>query len=205
MAFQQPGEGCTALLQRQCSQVLTAQPGQVEQVVGDALVMLGVEGVLQGLEVGHAVVVDHYHLAVQPCRVEAQGLERLDLPGHLRTPVVAITGKQAYVVTVDTRQDAVAVELDFVAPIAAWRGIDQRGQLRLEYIRQGFAAGSLVPGGGRLGRAARGQGALAQHAVRQGLDNAVVRFTACLPIMGLDQHPLLFLAGQVSAEQVPDP
>ncbi|MNP00466.1 hypothetical protein D3C76_922570 [compost metagenome] len=72
VVLQQLAQGLATLLQGQLAQVLTAEKGQVEEVVGDACVVLRVERILQRLEVGDAIVVVDHHFAVEPCRVEAQ-------------------------------------------------------------------------------------------------------------------------------------
>ncbi|MNE17462.1 hypothetical protein D3C80_1104440 [compost metagenome] len=203
--LQQLGQGRPAVLYGQFTQVLAAEVGQVEQVVGNVIVVLVVERGLQGLEVGHAVLVSDHHLTVQPCRVEPQRFQRLHLMGQLCAPVVAIAGKQAHIVPVDAGQHAVTIELDLVSPVTLGGGIGQGCQLRLEHLRQGASAGlALARGGRRLGWTAGDQCTVAQYAVRQGFDDAVVRFAAGLAIVGLDQHPLLFLASQVGTKQVPD-
>ncbi|MNE26720.1 hypothetical protein D3C80_1200980 [compost metagenome] len=116
------------------AQVLAAQKGQVEQVIEDVLIVFAIEGVLQGLEVRHAVGVVDHHFAVQPGRIEAQVAQRGLLMRQLGSPVMAVAGVQAYVITVDARENPVAVELHLVQPIAGrWR-VDQRGQLRLQRI-----------------------------------------------------------------------
>lgn len=73
--------------------------------------MLGVESVLQRLEVRRAVFAGHHHLAIEPGRIEAQRTQGGNLPGHLAAPVMAIAGEQAHVITVDAGKDAVTVEL----------------------------------------------------------------------------------------------
>ncbi|MNG20062.1 hypothetical protein D3C84_1042860 [compost metagenome] len=51
---------------------------------------------------------------------------------HFGAPVVAVAGEQAYLITLNAREDPVTIELDFVAPFATGWGLDQRRQLRLQ-------------------------------------------------------------------------
>jgi len=107
----QLAQGVAAALQRYLTQVPTTKKRQVEQVIGNAFVMLGIEGVLQGLEVCCAIFVNHHHFAVEPGRTDTQRAQGSDLPGHFAAPVVAIAGEQADIFAVDAGHDAVAVEL----------------------------------------------------------------------------------------------
>ncbi|MOA24881.1 hypothetical protein D3C78_1455790 [compost metagenome] len=108
-------------MQWHLAQVLAAKEGQVEQVISDAFVMLGVESVLQRLEVRHAVLAGHHHLPIEPARIDAQRSQGGDLPGHLAAPVMAVASEQANVLAIDTGQDAITVELDLVKPVPAGR------------------------------------------------------------------------------------
>ncbi|MNM83741.1 hypothetical protein D3C81_958090 [compost metagenome] len=162
------------------------------------------------------MLVGHHHLAIEPGRLHAELGQGLGLFGQLGGPVMAVAGEQAHRVAVDAGEDAVTVEFHFVAPVALGRSFHQGRQLRLERIGQGgfpgaaefgFARGpGLACGFARRGLGfARDQRTFAEHAVRFGLEDVVVRLRARLGIVGLDQQPLLLLAGQVGAKQVPDP
>ena len=176
---------------------------QVEQVVGDLLVAFAIEGVLQRLKVGHAIVVGHHHLAVEPGRVEFEFFQRRNLAWHFCRPVMAVAGEQAHVAVIDAGEDAVAVELDFVAPVAGRRRVHQGGQLRLELFGQGAAGDGFFAGGGFFRRMRRGQAAFAEHAVGLGFEDVVVLRFAGLAIGRFDQQPLLLLARQMGAKQAP--
>ncbi|MCY1436910.1 hypothetical protein D9M71_530500 [compost metagenome] len=93
--------------------------------------MLGIEGVLQRLEVSHAILISYHHFAIEPGRVDTERAQGGNLPGHLAAPVMAVAGEQADVLALDAGQDTVAIELDFVAPVAAGGRIHQRCQLWL--------------------------------------------------------------------------
>ncbi|MNM85903.1 hypothetical protein D3C81_980430 [compost metagenome] len=120
---------------------------------------------------------------------------------------MAVTGEQPHVVAFNPGEHAITVELDFIAPVASGRGIDQGCKLRLKLPGQGrflARAGPLALGRRfGAGTASRHQRAIADHAVRLRFNDAVVGLAACLRVVGLDQHPLLFLACQTGAEQVP--
>lgn len=90
----------------------------VEEVVTDIAAVIGIERVLQCLEVGQAVFVDDNDFAIEPCRIKLQTGESLGLPRHFCSPVVAIAREEPDGPAVDAREgeDAVAVELDLVAP-----------------------------------------------------------------------------------------
>ena len=114
-------------------------------------------------------------------------------------PVVAVTGEQAHFAVANARHDAVAVELDLVAPITFGRPVHQGCQLGGKLIRQGSDA---------LGRFGfwRGLGfglglglwlthhRIAEHAGGLGLDDIELRGRARLLIVFLDQQPLLLVA-----------
>ncbi len=220
--LEQPGQQRSALFERHLAQVVAFQIGRIEQVVEDAAAAPGLERVLQRLEVGCALLAQHHHLAVQPGRIQPEPGQRFGLPRHLRRPVVAITGEQLHPLALDTRQEAVAVELDLVAPVTLGYRFDERRQLRLETRRQFGGHGALrqrwrgrlalapacpLAGGRRrrLGRTAAtgNQRALAEHAVRLLGDDVVLALRPCLLVVGLDQEPLLLVALHVRAHQIP--
>ncbi|MNJ45841.1 hypothetical protein D3C77_409530 [compost metagenome] len=203
-SLQHLGQRRPALLQRGLAQVDAVEVGRIEQVVEDGRVAGAVECVLQGLEVGHAFTVVDHHLAIKPGRLKLQRLECGGLAGQFAGPVVAVAGEQVHLAMVDAGEDAVAVELHLVVPVAVRGGFHQGGQLGLQAVGKGgfFFLGST--GLLRVGRLVRDQGAVAQDAVGLGLQHIVFGFGAGLGVGRLDQQPLLFLAGQVGAKQVPD-
>ncbi|MNS85292.1 hypothetical protein D3C72_1191540 [compost metagenome] len=124
----------TAHGQRLFAQVAAADERQVEGVEHDVAGAVIVKGVLQRLEVGHALIVQHHDLAIHPCPFGGQFGKGLDDMRQLGAPVVAVAGVQLDLVVLDAYQQAVAVELQFVQPVVrVWRqAVYQRGELGLE-------------------------------------------------------------------------
>ena len=118
--------------QRHGAQVGVAEEGDVEHEVDDVLAARLVHRVLQQVEAGHALVVEHDDLAVQVAGVEADGFDGGGQVRELRRPVVAVAGDQPGLAARDAGQHAVAVVLVLDDPGAhRRRGADQRGELRL--------------------------------------------------------------------------
>ncbi|MNF87252.1 hypothetical protein D3C84_697150 [compost metagenome] len=90
---------------------------------------------MQGLEVRYALLVGHYHLAVEPGRFQAQAGQCLGLAGQLVSPVMAVASEEPNLVVVDARHDAVAVELDLITPFTARGLFHQRRQFRFDLVR----------------------------------------------------------------------
>lgn len=109
--FEHGRERRPALLDGHFAQVHSIEIGQIKQVVEDIPTAARFEDILQSLEVRNALLVGHHHFAVQPGRFQAQPRQRLGLVGQLVGPVVAVASEELDLVMVDTRHDAVAVEL----------------------------------------------------------------------------------------------
>ncbi|CAM5447461.1 hypothetical protein SSTU70S_05396 [Stutzerimonas stutzeri] len=124
------------LLQRHLAQVQPVQVRRIEQVIEDAATAAGLEGILQRLEIRRAALARHHHLAIEPARLQSEPGKRGSLLRHLRRPVMTIAGEQLHPPRINARKDAVAVELDLVAPVTARHRIHQRGQLRCQRGRQ---------------------------------------------------------------------
>ena len=137
-----------ALQQRRAAQVVAGEIRDVEQVVADRVAARGLERTLQRLEIRHAIGAKHDDLAVVPARRQRQFGQRLRQGRQLRGPVVAVACEAAHARTVDPRQHAVAVELDFVEPVVGIgrRRVDQGCELRPQARRQ---RGLLRPVGDR--------------------------------------------------------
>ncbi len=214
-----------AFFERHFAQVHAVQIRQVEQVENDAAAAAGFEGVLQRLEIRRALLVGHHHLAVEPGGFQPQRRQRLCLLRHLRRPVMAVAGEQPHLARLDSRQDAVTVEFDLVAPVAIGHRLDQRRQLRLQAFRQRRRASAGKRGGRffclataaprrclrrlgcgfglRLATLTWDQGAVAEHAVRLLADDVVLAFRPRRLVVGFDQEPLLLVAVHPRAHQVP--
>src|SRR5690606_19966784 len=150
-------------------------------------------------EAGRAVVGQHHDLAIDPGR---RHIQLANGPGQVRQargPVVAIAGIQPRLAIFQAGQDAIAVVLDLVQPVAAARRtVDQGGELRLEFLGQvGGLAGYAVPRvvGRFFLRVVAGRRclcpALAQRhdAVGHFVHHRELAFAARLAIAVLDQQP----------------
>ena len=192
------------LFDRVFALVAAIQKGCIEQVIDDVQAAADIECVLQRLEIRQPVAIEADHFAIQPTVLELEGLQGFALTRQALGPVVAVAGEQAHFTVANARHDAVAVELDFVAPITFGRPVHQGCQLRGELIRQG--SGAL----GRFGFW-RGLGfglglgfwlahdRVAEHAGGLGLDNIELRGRARLLIVFLDQQPLLLVTAALEA------
>ncbi|MCY1516203.1 hypothetical protein D9M68_508230 [compost metagenome] len=132
----QRGKLFPALRQRQAAQVTAFPVRQVEGKEDNGLVAMPVDGVLQRIEVRHAVA-QHDDLAIEPPLRDIELLDRRGQRAELAGPVIAVAGEQRRPGIVDPRQDAVAVELGFDDPAGAARQRGRRrGQLRRQLRRQ---------------------------------------------------------------------
>jgi hypothetical protein len=96
-----------------------------------------VKGVLQRVEIGHALCIQHDDLAIEPAGSHSQGFELGGESGHPVGPVVAAPRDQPRLAALDARQDPVTVELRLHQPAAAGgRGGGQGRELGLEAGRQ---------------------------------------------------------------------
>ncbi|VTS66506.1 Uncharacterised protein [Streptococcus dysgalactiae subsp. equisimilis] len=216
LPLQQRLQARAALFQGDIAQVLAFVIRQVEKEIQDVLAVALLEGVLQGLEVRPALLVEDHQLAVQPTALKAEPGQGLLQVRQAFAPVVAVAGQQAHVAVLDAAHQPVAVQLELVGPLPLRRLLDQAGQFggdplghrRLPAALAGFAsfAASRGPGRGRGGFAAAGhQRALAEHAVGTFLQHVEAIQAARLVVLGLDQEPLGLLAAQVGADEVPAP
>ena len=121
-----------AFLHRHFAQVDAVEIRQIKQVIEDVATAPGLEGILQGLKIRHAVFVGDHHFAVEPGRFQPQRGQRFGLLRQLVRPVMAIAGEQLHLIMIDPRHDPVTVELDLVAPLPFRRAVDQGGQFRFE-------------------------------------------------------------------------
>ncbi|MNO66019.1 hypothetical protein D3C76_567980 [compost metagenome] len=119
-----------AQLQRLTAQVFAIAPEQVEQGVAHRLGFPGLEGILQALEIGPPFLVEDHDLPIEPGRLKFELGKRRTQFRQLGRPVVPIARQQAHRTVIEARQDAVAVQLDLVAPVSGRRRLDQGGQFR---------------------------------------------------------------------------
>ena len=209
------------LYERNLAQVVPIEVWQVEQKVVDVLGARRIEGVLQRVEPGLAVAVEHDDLAVEPSRGDAHALDRLGQRLHLRRPVVAMAREELDLAVVDAREQAVAVELDLVAPATTGRqALDGDRKLRRERGGQRCfdGLGQVGRRQGRCSRQARGadrdSARLAQldgperlvdHAIGQRGDHVVVGQRPRPGVTLLEQDPrILLVAGLGDAHQLPE-
>ncbi|MCY1399721.1 hypothetical protein D9M71_147840 [compost metagenome] len=168
-----------------------------------------VEGVLQALEVRPAVVVGHHQLAVEPGLVERQPGQRPGLARQAAGPVVAVAGQQANFAVVDAGEDAIAVELDLVAPVAGRRRVQQGRQLRRKLLGQpalpfmGLAGLMGLAGRTWVFARLRGQRPAADHALRLLGQHVMLRKVPRQGVAALDQEPLRLAPAQLGAHQAP--
>ena len=187
------------------AQVLPIVEGKVEQVVADGVGAPGLEGVLQGLEVGCAASAFNDDLAVEPGLLQA---ERTHGGHHLRQPrrpVDAVAGERMHRVAVGAHEHAVAVELDLVQPaVALGRAVDPARELRRE-PRGECGARARVRGRRLGGSGAPGRRASGQHAAGFSGDDVVVGSVAREGVTLLHQQPgfLAFALARLHAHQRP--
>ena len=175
-------------VQKHMAQVVAGEIGQIEKEVVDVVGARRIERILQGGEVGPAVLVQDDDLAVEPRGLDAEGLDCRGEGFELGGPVIAVAGEEASATLLDTGQQSVPVELDFIAPLSAGRHArGQGGELRRQCRGQvGFDGAGQIgsrlrtprPSGRRDAAARRtflepAQG-LFDHAVGQGDDHVVL-------------------------------
>ena len=118
-------------VQRHVAQVMAGEIGQIEKEIVDAVGARRIERVLQGVEVGRAVLVQYDDLAVEPRGLDPEGLDCRGEGFELGGPVIAVAGEEASATLLDAGQQPVPVELDFIAPLSASRHArGQGGELR---------------------------------------------------------------------------
>src|SRR5690554_3178147 len=106
-------------LQRLLTQVLAAEKGHVEQIQQHVAGVADVEGILQRLEVRHAILVEYHQFAIQPGVLQFEAGQCLALCRQPVAPVVTVTGEQGdFAPGVETNHQPVAIELDFIQPVA---------------------------------------------------------------------------------------
>ncbi len=194
-------------VQRHVAQVVAGEIEQVEQEVVDAVSARRIERVLQGVEVGRAVLVQYDDLAIEPRGLDAEGLDCRGEGFELGGPVIAVAGEEASATRLDTGQQPVPVELDFIAPLSAGRHArGQGGELRRQCRGQvGFDGAGQIgsrlwtsgPRGRRDAAARRtflesAQG-LFDHAVGQGDDHVVLRQRPRPGVALLEEKPRFLL------------
>src|SRR5690606_6654588 len=102
---------------------------EVEDEVADRLVPRA-DGVLQCAEVAPPLRVEDHDLAVQPGRAQRQLAEHARERAEANAPVVRLAREEAGAPVLEAREDAIAVELDLVQPVASLgRRVDERGEL----------------------------------------------------------------------------
>src|SRR4029079_7412557 len=127
-----------ALDERQLAQIEAVVEEAVEGLVQAARVAAALQRVLQELKVSHAVISEHGHFTVEQRALHGQRAQGAHDRRQARAPVVAAAREAQRAALLDTRQNAVAVELDLVQPLVALgRGARQRRQLRLDEVGQG--------------------------------------------------------------------
>ena len=119
-ALHQRAEQRAPLLQRHGAQVVPRVVRQVEHEELQLLHRCAIEGVLQGIEVGHTVLVEQHDLAVEPRRAELQGGHIFGQALELRGPVVAVAREQAGL-RFRLGQNAVRLRFDHAVFIAGTR------------------------------------------------------------------------------------
>lgn len=82
-------------VQRHVAQIVAGEIGQIEKEVVDAVGARRIERVLQGVEVGRAVLVQYDDLAVEPRGLDAEGLDRRGEGFELGGPVIAVAREEA--------------------------------------------------------------------------------------------------------------
>ena len=138
-------------------QVVALGVGDIEKVIGEPARGVPAQGVLERMEIGDPLGVEHHHLAVEDRGLEGQPRRGPGDALELVRPVVTVAGQEADLALAEVHHQPVAVELDLVQPVVALgRGLDRGGQLRLELVRRPALAG---PGKGRRVRGRAGGGA----------------------------------------------
>ncbi|MNS99683.1 hypothetical protein D3C72_1340920 [compost metagenome] len=119
-------------------QIPPADERQIEGIEDDVLGTFAVEGILQRLEAGHAVLVQNDDLPIDPGGLCGQFAECFDQMRKLRAPVMAVARVETQVGAVDPDHQPIAVELHLIQPIlgVARDGIHQCCKLRLKELGQ---------------------------------------------------------------------
>ena len=130
-------ETSVAPLQPQAPDVFAVEVQQVEDEVGQIGAIATAEDLLQRLKARAAIGQHDGHLAVEKGAPHGQfGCRRAYL-GEPVGPVVAVAADEGDVPPVDAAADPVAVELELVQPLVAFRrGAGQGRELRLEALGQ---------------------------------------------------------------------
>src|SRR5262249_29107107 len=109
---------------------------QIKHEVGKAVSVLAIERVLERIEVRDAGIAHDDDLAIEPGILDCERGKLLAQARHLRRPVVSVACVEANAPALDTREDAVPVQLDFVCPSGAGRRCaHQRGELWSDAVR----------------------------------------------------------------------
>jgi hypothetical protein len=164
-------------VQRHVAQVVAGEIGQIEKEVVNAVGARRIERVLQGVEVGRAVLVQYDDLAVEPRGLDPEGLDCRGEGFELGGPVIAVAGEEASATLLDTGQQPVPVELDFITPFPAGRHVrGQGGELRRQCRGQ-----VCFDGAGQIGSRLR-------TPRPSGRRDATARRTFLEPAQGLFNH-----------------
>src|SRR6266513_187455 len=178
--FQRLFQSLPAFAQRQPAQIQAVEKRGIAHEIDALRVLAFVERALQRLEAGASVVAQHDNFAVEPGVVEFPFLQGLDQPRQLRRPVLPRAREQPHLAAGQTRQQAIAVVLDLVDPVAVHRRrADQCGELRRD-----------EPGEPAF-RRARGRRRLALHALRRFQRDLGLVPAARVLVAPLDEQPLL--------------
>ena len=91
-------------VQKHMAQVVAGEIGQIEKEVVDVVGARRIERILQGGEVGPAVLVQDDDLAVEPRGLDAEGLDCRGEGFELGGPVIAVAGEETSATLLDTGQ-----------------------------------------------------------------------------------------------------
>ena len=192
-AFQQLLEHFLALEQGAVPQVRAFKRQQVEHEVGGLRAAGVAQEVLEGLEVGAAVSVDHRHLSVQHEHAAGGPVGKLGGDGgEMPGVVLAVAADQPRAVLLHEREHAVAVVLHLVHPPVALRR--RRHELRQLHVGavEGVARKPPVAAGRYLVH-----GAARAHARAEAGDAGLVLH---VPVLLLDEEPVVSVLARLGLQ-----